>query len=35
VDWDNPMIPDVIRARWERWRTELHVLQHFSIPRCV
>ena len=34
VDWDDPIIPDVIRARWERWRTELHVLQHFSIPRC-
>ena len=34
VDWDDPIIPDVIRARWERWRTELHVLQHFSIPTC-
>ena len=34
VDWDDPIIPDVIRARWERQRTELHVLQHFSIPRC-
>ena len=33
VDWDDP-VPDVIRARWERWRTELQVLQHFSIPRC-
>ena len=29
-------MPDVIRARWERWRTKLHVLQaeNFSIPRC-
>ena len=35
VDWDNPKLPDVIRARWERWRTEVHVLQHFSIPRCL
>jgi len=33
VGWDDP-IPNVIRARWERWRTELHALQHFSIPRC-
>ena len=34
VDWDDPIIPEGIRARWERWRTELHVLQQFSIPRC-
>ena len=34
VDWDDPIIPDVTRARWETWRTELHVLQLFSILRC-
>ena len=34
VDWNKLIIPEVIRARWERWWTELHVLQHFSIPRC-
>lgn len=33
VDWDDP-IPDVIKAKWERWQTELPLLQHFSIPRC-
>ena len=33
VDWDDP-IPDVVKARWERWRLELHVLQSFSVPRC-
>ena len=34
MDWNKLIIPEVIRARWERWWTELHVLQHFSIPRC-
>jgi len=33
VDWDDP-VHDVIRARWERRRTKLQVLQHFAIPRC-
>lgn len=27
------MIPDVTKARWEKWRTKLHVLEHLSIPR--
>lgn len=33
LDWDDP-IPDPVRARWEKWRTELHLLEHLSVPRC-
>lgn len=33
VDWDDP-IPGVIKARWEKWRNDLPLLQDFSIPRC-
>ena len=33
VDWDDP-VPDDVRVRWEKWRSELHVLSHFSISRC-
>ncbi|KAK3755825.1 hypothetical protein QZH41_003462 [Actinostola sp. cb2023] len=33
LGWDEP-IPDDIKARWEKWRTELINLQRISIPRC-
>ena len=33
VDWDDP-IPDAIKARWEKWRSDLHLLQQFSVSRC-
>ena len=31
--WDDP-IPDLAKAKWEKWRSELHLLQEFSVPRC-
>ena len=31
--WDEP-IPDLLRARWERWRNELLLLEQMKIPRC-
>ena len=27
-------IPDNIRARWEKWRAELHLLERLKVPRC-
>ena len=33
VGWDD-LIPEDIRARWEKWRAELLQLQRISIPRC-
>ena len=33
VEWDDP-IPDEIKARWERWRQELPLLEQMSIQRC-
>lgn len=34
VDWDDPL-PDGIIARWERWRTELPLLEKVKLNRCV
>ena len=34
VEWDDP-IPEVVKARWEKWRSELHLLEQFSVPRCI
>ena len=34
VDWDDPL-PDEIIARWERWRTELPLLEKVKLNRCV
>ncbi len=33
VDWDDP-VPDHIRARWEKWRSELLLLNDFKVQRC-
>ena len=33
VDWDDP-IPDDTKIRWEKWRSQLHLLTQFSLPRC-
>ena len=33
VEWDDP-IPDEVKARWERWRQELPLLEQMSIQRC-
>ena len=33
ADWDDP-VPEQVKSRWEQWRTELQVLEKFSIPRC-
>ena len=33
LDWDDP-IPESIKAKWERWRTEILQLKSFSIARC-
>ena len=34
MDWDDPL-PDEIIARWERWRTELPLLEKVKLNRCV
>ena len=34
VDWDDP-VPGEILPRWERWRTELPLLEKVKIQRCV
>ena len=34
VDWNDPL-PDEIVARWERWRTELPLLEKVKLNRCV
>ena len=33
VEWDDP-IPDELRARWEKWRSELVLLEEMKITRC-
>ena len=33
VEWDDP-IPDELRARWEKWRSELVLLEEMKIRRC-
>lgn len=31
--WDDP-VPDVMKARWDKWRSDLHCIQMFLVPRC-
>ena len=31
--WDDP-VPTELKAKWERWRSNLPLLQEFSVPRC-
>ena len=33
TNWDDP-VPDQIRARWEKWRNELCLLNDFKVRRC-
>lgn len=33
VDWDDE-VPEDIKARWTKWRSELPVLQELLVPRC-
>ena len=33
VDWDDP-VPENIRARWEKWRNDLLLLNNLSVQRC-
>ena len=33
IEWDNP-IPEELRAKWEKWRSELVVLKEMKIRRC-
>ncbi|KAK3730399.1 hypothetical protein QZH41_011858 [Actinostola sp. cb2023] len=34
VNWDDP-IPESIQPRWEKWRTELPLLEKLKFPRCL
>ncbi|XP_032225977.2 uncharacterized protein LOC116608996 [Nematostella vectensis] len=34
TDWDEPL-PEDIRPRWEKWRTELPLLENLKFPRCL
>ena len=34
IDWDEE-IDYEFRARWEKWRSQLSALEHFSMDRCV
>ena len=31
--WDDP-VPSEIKAKWEKWRSDLPLLQEFSVARC-
>ena len=33
VGWDDK-VPEDIRPRWERWRSELSALEKLKVPRC-
>ena len=33
ADWDDP-VPEGIKMRWEKWRSELPSLEELTIPRC-
>ena len=33
VGWNNP-IPDEVKVKWEKWRSDLLEVQRISIPRC-
>ena len=34
IDWDHP-VPDHIRSQWEKWRSELPLLEKIKISKCV
>ena len=34
VNWDDPLLDEII-ARWERWRSELPLLEKVKLNRCV
>ncbi len=34
IEWDEP-IPEMIKLRWERWRSDLVLLKKFSVKRCL
>ena len=34
IDWDDP-IPDDIYVHWEKWRSELPLLEKMKVDRCV
>ena len=34
VDWDDE-VPEDIKARWMKWRSELPALQELLVPRCI
>ena len=34
VNWDDP-VPDDILPQWEKWRTELPLLEQLMFPRCL
>ena len=34
VNWDDPL-PDEILPQWEKWRTELPLLEKIAFPRCL
>ena len=34
VNWDDP-VPDEILPQWEKWRTELPLLEKLTFPRCL
>ena len=31
--WDDP-VPDAVKLRWEKWRSDLRHIQELSVPRC-
>jgi hypothetical protein len=33
ADWDNP-IPERLKAQWERWKTDVYLLEQMKVPRC-
>ncbi|CAB3983333.1 RNA-directed DNA polymerase from transposon X-element, partial [Paramuricea clavata] len=33
ADWDDP-IPEKLKAQWERWRADIHLLEQMKVPRC-
>ena len=33
AEWDDPL-PDALRARWEKWKTDILQLERISIDRC-
>ena len=33
ADWDDE-VPEPLRAKWEKWRGDLHTLSKLKVPRC-